>query len=297
MPPAARLRLWSSLLLGLGAAVVGLLPWIVTGMRLPLQNLWGEPTLPDDMPIALLPFSQYLLSLIFGLIVVGAVAGGILSRALALSRGGFWMLALGVFATQIIAVTQSAVVVYSGLREGSDSTLYLGANVAVCVLSMLAGLLALTLIARAPRGGAVIGLTIGAVAVGIWVGGFLQPLWLVGGDLITNLLGLTQWIAPLLTGIAIAWAGLKTVGRVIAAIVSITLVWVAPALITAVMSAVGTRVFSPREMVDFALQIFPQALLTPELTLRPVIATIAVAAIGLGVQWVRRRRASVEQMP
>lgn len=260
-------------------------------MRLPLQNLWAAETLPEDMPIALLPFSQYSLTLLFGLLVTGAAVGGILSRALRLSRRGFWMLFATLLVTQLVTVAQSAVVVNEGLREGTDSTIYLAVVAATCGLSFLAGVLALVLIARAPRAGALIGLTISAVAAGIWVGGLFQPLWLVGGDVITTLLGLTPWIAPILTGIAIAWAGLNTVGRVLAAVGSVALVWIAPALMTAVMSAVGSRLRSPREMVDYALGIFPQALLIPELAWRPIIATMLAAAIAMTVKWMLRRRA------
>lgn len=293
----ARRSPWLAPLLGLAAAVAGLLPWLVTGMRLPLQNLWEEQTLPGDMPIVLLPFSQYSMTGLFGLLVVGAVVGGILSRALRLTRSEFWMLLAALVAMQIVAVAQSAIVVASGLREGSDSSLYLWVIVATCVLSMLAGILALVLIARAPRAGALIGLTIGAVAAGIWVGALLQPLWLVGGNVVTTLLGLTQWIPPILTGIAIAWAGLTSIGRVVAAVGAVALVWIAPALITAVMSAVGTRVLSPRDMVEYALQIFPQALLIPELALRPIIATVLAAAIASAVAWgVRKRRATVTEV-
>jgi hypothetical protein len=68
--------------IGVAAAVVALLPWLVTGVRLPLQNLWAVQTLPEDMPIALLPFSQYAVVQIFSLLVVGYGAAGIVVRAL-----------------------------------------------------------------------------------------------------------------------------------------------------------------------------------------------------------------------
>src|SRR5690606_40914719 len=45
--------------IGVAAAVVGLLPWLLTGMRLPLQNLWSHPTSPEDMQHAQLVFNQY----------------------------------------------------------------------------------------------------------------------------------------------------------------------------------------------------------------------------------------------
>ncbi|EMQ97153.1 hypothetical protein [Paeniglutamicibacter gangotriensis] len=32
-------RVWWYLLVGIGAVAIGLLPWLVTGLRLPLQNL------------------------------------------------------------------------------------------------------------------------------------------------------------------------------------------------------------------------------------------------------------------
>ena len=56
---------------GAGSAVVGLLPWMITGMRLPLQNLWASDTLPKSMPVALLPLSNYAVTLIAGLLVTG----------------------------------------------------------------------------------------------------------------------------------------------------------------------------------------------------------------------------------
>jgi hypothetical protein len=72
--PASRpINTWKWLGIGAASAVVGLLPWIITGMRLPLQNLWGTNTLPEAMPIGLLPFNQYAIPLIAGILVVGAV--------------------------------------------------------------------------------------------------------------------------------------------------------------------------------------------------------------------------------
>jgi hypothetical protein len=34
---------WAGPLLTLGALVIGQLPWLTTGLRLPLQNLWALP--------------------------------------------------------------------------------------------------------------------------------------------------------------------------------------------------------------------------------------------------------------
>ena len=61
---------------GIAAAVFGLMPWLISGIRLPGQNLWADGTLSDDMPYALLPFSQYYILMLFGMIVLpGGIVG------------------------------------------------------------------------------------------------------------------------------------------------------------------------------------------------------------------------------
>lgn len=291
---------WASILIGIAAAAAGLLPWLVTGMRLPLQNLWDAQTAPESMPLALLPFSQYALTQLFGLIVVGSAAAGIAARATRsrLTRGGFGLLTLGVLAVQVVAIAQSALVVGAGLQQRRESLLYLGALTAVCVLSFLIGVAALLLIARAPRAGALIGLTAGAIAAGSWVGGFFQPLLATGSDGLYVIVGLIQWVAPVLVGVAIAWTGVNTVGRVVAAVVGLTLLWIAPAAMTGISNAAGSRVLAryPLEMIDYGVSVFGMALFMPEIALRPIVAAVVVAAVGLIARWAwgraRRERAT-----
>lgn len=67
--------------LGFEAVFIGLLPWIVTGMRLPLQNLWAINTLPECMPRALLPFSLYQLPLILAMTIFGMGLASLAVRA------------------------------------------------------------------------------------------------------------------------------------------------------------------------------------------------------------------------
>ncbi|MBD3940123.1 hypothetical protein IF188_00230 [Microbacterium sp. NEAU-LLC] len=297
-----RVPLWACGLLGLGAFVIGLLPWLVTGMRLPLQNLWASTPGPEGMPVALLPFSQYHLTDLFALIAVGSVVAGIIARALRprLARGGIAVLAGAVLVAQVVAVAQSAIVVSAGLQQRSESALYLGGLVAVCALSFLLGAAALALVALAPRGGALIGLTIGALAMASWVGVFLRPLMLTGPDWLLAVASALQWLAPVLVGAAIAWAGVNTVGRVLAAVASLALLWVVPAGMTGVSAAAGTRVLAHdvRGMIDYAVNVFRMALFTPELALRPIVAAVAVAAVGLLLRWaVARARRSPEPEP
>jgi hypothetical protein len=288
-PSPRRIPLWACPLIGIGAALAGLLPWLVRGPRLPVQDLWAVDTAPGDMPLVLLPFSQYSLTLLFGLIVVGSAAAGIVARATAerLPRGGFALMAVGLLAAQAAAITQSALVVRDGLQERSISTLYLGALVAVCTVSFLVGLVSVLLIARAPRAGALLGLTLGAIAAAPWAGGLLQPLLTTDQGTLSSIVWLLQWVTPVLTGIAIAWTGVNTVGRVLAALVSLALIWIAPAAMTGIASAAGSRALArdPLDMIDYGVSVFRMALFIPELALRPIVAALAVAVIGLLVRW------------
>jgi hypothetical protein len=288
-PSPRRIPLWACPLIGIGAALAGLLPWLVRGPRLPLQDLWAVDTAPGDMPLVLLPFSQYSLTLLFGLIVVGSAVAGIVARATAerLPRGGFALMALGLLAAQAAAIIQSALVVRDGLQERSISTLYLGALVAVCTVSFLVGLVSVLLIARAPRAGALLGLTLGAIAAAPWAGGLLQPLLTTDQGTLSSIVWLLQWVTPVLTGIAIAWTGVNTVGRVLAALVSLALIWIAPAAMTGIASAAGSRALArdPLDMIDYGVSVFRMALFIPELALRPIVAALAVAVIGLLVRW------------
>jgi len=281
------LSVWLFVLLGVAAAVVGLLPWLATGMRLSLQNLWAFETMPEAMPLALLPFSQYALTSIVGLIVTGSAIAGLLARALRrrMPRRGFAGLLVGVLGVQLIAVAQTALVVQSGLQRRFESTVYLLALIALALFSIAVGVLLLWLIARAPRAGALIGFAFGAIAVGFWASTLLAPFLGVGTVDVGWLLDWLRWVPAVLIGAAIAWCGVGTVGRVVAAIASLVVLWLAPALATAVSSAVGTRVLAtrPAEMLDYGVGVFSAASTIPELVLPPIIVAIVVAGLGLAL--------------
>lgn len=287
-PPAdarAPLAAWLCVLLGVAAAVVGLLPWLVTGMRLPLQNLWAFETAPERMPIVLLPFSQYALTTIVGVIVTGSAVAGVVARALRrrMPRRGFAGMFVGTLAVQAVALVQTAVTVQRGLQGRAESAVYLAGLVALTVFSILVGALVLWLIARAPRAGALIGLAFGSIAVGFWASALLRPVLGSGTVEAIWLSSALRWLPAVLVGAAIAWCGVSTVGRAIAAIAALLLLWLAPALATAVTSAVGSRVLAayPAEMLDYGLGVFAMASTIPELVLPPLVVAIVVAGIGL----------------
>ena len=292
--PPRPLDAWAWLGIGVAAAAVGLLPWIITGMRLPLQNLWAAGTLPADMPFALLPFSQYYITLVAALLVIGAAIAGVVARSTRarLGRRGFVALTAGVLGAQLIAIVQTTTEVAPGLRPGSASLIYLVAVVAAALASFVVAALVLVLIARMPRAGALIGLSLAAVAAGWWVSALIIPSPGLVSDLQSTLVGLVRWLPAILCGIAIAWCGVTSIGRVLAALTAVAAVAVGAAFATAVTSAAGSWALArqPAEMLDYGVQVFGQALFTPALTLRPIVATLIVAGVGLVVAAVLRRR-------
>jgi len=295
--PRRPLATWIPALVGVAAAIAGLLPWLITGMRLPLQNLWATETLPDRMPIVLLPFSQYALMLIAALMVTGAAGAALAVRATRMRqpRGGVIATFTGLLAAQLIAAAQTAIVVRGGLADRAASDLYFAAVLAVVVLAILVGTAVFWLIAAAPRAGALVGLAIAAIAFGPWLSGLLVPMGTIPADWLGQLAGYTRWAAPVLIGVSIAWCGVGTIGRVIAAVASLLLLWAAPALITGVTSAAGSRVLAevPLEMLDYAARVTGMALLLPELALPPIVAAVVVAVAGLAARAIFRRRVTV----
>jgi hypothetical protein len=232
------------------------------------------------MPIVLLPYSQYLLSLLVAVIVVGPAIAGVVARRL----GGTALVAVGVLVVQLIATMQTAMTVESGLSDRRESTFYLAALVGGNLVAILLGMVVLVLIARAPRAGAVVGVSIAAIALGPWLSGIVVPFGVVViPEPIHALLGIARVVPAIVIGLAIAWAGLRTAGRIVAAIVGILLLWVGPALITAVSAAAGTRVLAPypAEMLEYGVGVFRQVIVMPELSLLLPLVGIAVAFVGL----------------
>ncbi len=278
---------------GAGGALLGLLPWIATGMRLPAQSLWALPTPPEGMPVAWLPLSQYSTTYVLGLLVVGAALAGIAARALRdrLPRAAPVSIAAGLLFVQIVATAQAVGVIGSGLREGDEASFYLAACVAVAVLGILGGLLVFGFVARGARPLAVVALTLAAIAVGWWISGALVSLG-TSSPLLYALAPLVTWTPPVLVGVAIAWGGVRTRGRIVAAAVSLLLLWIVPLIATAVQAAVGSRALlrDPRELLDYGWGVLRMAATMPELAVWPLVAALLVAAAGLGLRVLLARR-------
>lgn len=274
---------WAGLLVGIAAGVVGLLPWMVSGMRLPLQNLWATDTMPDRMPVALLPLSQYAVTAILALLAIGPAAAGIVVRATRRrwTEPSLWALLAGALVVQLIATVQAVVVVYGGLQVRLESALYSVALALVALVGILFGAVELVLISRAPRAGVLIAFVLAAPLAAQWLALLIAPQSsgiLVGGAAADA----TRWLPALLVGAAIAWCGIGTIGRIVAGLVSLLLLWIVPVLITAVTAAVGTRVLArqPDEMIAYAATVFRTATVSGE-SIPPVILCLVVAVLGL----------------
>ncbi|MDQ4137717.1 MAG: hypothetical protein M3116_02565 [Actinomycetota bacterium] len=279
--------------IGLVAALLGLLPWLASGMRLPLQNLWATNTLPEAMPVALLPLSQYSTTLIPGLLITGAGAAGLVARLLRprLARRGTVLITVAVFLVFAIAGVQASIVVADGLERSDAAEFYLTALMAVTIISITMAVLVLLLAARAPVPGATIALSVAAIAAGIWLNSLLAPFGSTPSEATMWLLGLARWVPAILVGFAIAWCGVRSVGRIAAVLVSLVALWIGPAAITAVSAATGTRVLLqyPSEMLDYGIGVFSMAAGLPELVLPPILVALTVAVLTvLASRLVRR---------
>lgn len=291
--PKASLPVAVCALIGVGSAVLGLLPWLVTGLRLPLQNLWQAQAMPQDMPLVLLPFNQYYLALLAALLVTGGAAAGIAARALRgrLPARGFTAILLGLVAVHVVALVQTTATVAANLQDRVESALYLGVVLAAAVTGVLAAVLVLALVGRKPPGGALVGLGIGAVMLQPWLGGFVVALAGPATDIVTAQLAV-RLIPPVLVGAAIAWAGIATVGRIAGAAINLLMLWLVPALLTGMSAAAGTRVLAsrPAEMLEYGASVFWLSATTVSLVLRPLTIAVVVAAFGLTARHLFGRR-------
>lgn len=255
--------------------MIGLLPWLATGMRLPLQNLWATQASPDEMPLTLLPYSQYTVVLIASVLIVGAGLAGLTARILGprINRRAAAFVAIGVLIVHLAAITQTTIAVSLGLQDGRWAAFYLTALVLVATFSMLAGVGILFLIARAPAAGAAIGLSIVAVLLGAWLGSLTTG--------VSVLFAASLWAPAVLIGLIIAFTGFRSIGRGAAVFVSLLILQVGPALITAISSAAGTRALArnPGELIEHGARVF-LTMLDPQHSLGPLIVAFVMGVAG-----------------
>ncbi|WP_193597582.1 hypothetical protein [Microbacterium sp. YJN-G] len=289
-------RPWLSLLVGVAASALMLFPSWVGGSRLPLQNLWHEQTMPDDMPFALLPLSQYYAISIFGMVVLGGVLAGLVVRMLRLTPRA--PAALGVLAVHVVVSVQSFAVLAAGLgmtdgSAGGLEVLYFGGMLGGVVVAVLFAQLGFALCAGRSVALAALGLALSAVLVSGWIG--------------TAVVAFTTYNEhPSRDGAALGAGGRRRaragvvrgapVGRIVVWVVALLSLWVMPGVITALSYLLGSRALQGdlRDMADAAAQVFPQAL---GIEWMPVIVALAIGVVGTGVRMLVGRGAAREDAP
>ncbi|MET1063767.1 MAG: hypothetical protein ABWX85_02230 [Arthrobacter sp.] len=279
--------------IGVLAGLLGLGPWLVTGAQLPLQNLWGSDVLPDQMPMSLLPLSQYELTTIVALLTVGGAAAGLTVRIWSPARRRLtvWCAAAGVLAAQSTAAVQSFAVLDGGLAGGKMAGLYFGGLLAGVTASLAASLVALLLLSSKSRSLVALGAGLMAVPFASWA-----VDWVVGFVGHTNVPAavpsMARWVPAIIVGCTLAWCGLRPARRAVVWFVDLALLWVVPALFISVNYVLGTRVVAGdlQEMLLMSRQILAATLGPNGGALPTVLLALAIALAGPGVRSVAARR-------
>lgn len=234
---------WMSLLLGIATAGFGLLPHLLNGARLPLQNLWATPALPEDMPLTLLPVSQYYVWLVMSMLIVGGALAGILARPLGrldVSRAG---LAIGVALCHLAAIVQSFTAVGLGLRLGEPASnreeLYFAGMLGVAVLGAISAQTGLWLVSHTSRAIAALGLALAADPTVEWLMAWAQLLFGQFNAPVAVYI-LRPWLPAVIVGLALAWCGLGR-SRVWVWAVSLLSLLVIPTVVGPVQFVLGSR--------------------------------------------------------
>ncbi|GMA36816.1 hypothetical protein [Demequina litorisediminis] len=293
--PSAATSALASVLCGVVAAGIGLLPWWVEGITLPLQNIWATETMPGAMPLALLPFSQYYVTTIAAMLVMGGAVAGAAQRWL-LDRWGAGrrnLVTTGLAATQVVCVAQAAVVTGGGLEDSSRASVYLAGLVLAALVSVATSVLVQRGLAGRGPAAVMLGATAGALALGMWISALVAATWGIAGTPPSWLYGLATWLPSVIVGVALGVCGVATVRRAVGAATSLLALWALPALATALSYAVGSRIYlqNPAELVPAGLQVLGMALGPNGGAPQRVLIAVAVGVTTWAVRRTLARRA------
>lgn len=296
---AARPPAWPSLLIGVAASAVMLFPSWVGGGRLPLQNLWQTQTMPEDMPFALLPLSQYYALSVFTMLLMGGVVAGLVVRLLVRRRPvRVAFVSLGVLLVHLIATVQSFAVLADGLglptgAAGAREALYFAGMLGGVAMGILLAQLGLWLTSRPAVMPVALGIVLAAVPFANWISFAITSFTTYMGYPPPVAMAL-RWLPAVIVGVALAWCGVRAAGRLVVWAVGVLAVWLLPTTFTALSYALGPRVLQGdlREMAAAAAQIFPQALAA---LWQPAVVALVIGVVGLAARMLpTRARAAVQ---
>jgi len=273
-----------AILIGAVCALVALVPWILEGGRQPVQNLWADGSFLGEMPIVLLPLGNYSVATTSALLVIGAAFAG---AAVAIARGlhrtlSARLVLLGLLIVQVAALAHSAYVLTSGLGDGRRDQLYAGSLVGGALMTIALGVLIMLGIASAKPAPATLAIAASAVALNVWLPGLVLVIVPEQTVLPTLVWQSVSWLPAVITGIAVGWCGVRTVGRAVASVAAVLMIWIGPAFVTAVSYGLGTRIYLqyPAELLPASKQVFGLALGSTGQGPQRVAITVAVALLA-----------------
>lgn len=270
---------WAYPLAGMGAVVIGLLPWLLTGMRLPWEHLWAAAGMPPESPVMLIPLNQYYLMTVAVMVIpAGALAGTVARGAPPeLRRRSGDLTALGLVVAVAAAGVQSGLA-YAGVGAGEGVGVDLVLLLAWLVVCGTGAVVILMFLARSTRAGASVGAAIAAPGVGGWISAVMAPGMVTSSALVSS--GDLRWMPAVLVGVALAWCGLRSFGRFAAWALSLVMLWVVPAVLIGIGAAAGHATATGLlDRIGAALDVLGYSL-RPEIAGPPLIVAAGLGVLG-----------------
>lgn len=270
------------------AYVVGALPWLITGLRLPISLAWPS-VLPDDVVRVPLPFGEYELIPLVAIGIVGLAAAAGLARAL---RHPAWVGVVGGAVSLLIALGLSYAAVSDLLAPRREAELLLAGLIGVGLLGIVLG--ALVGVALRP------GTWVGTLAVGVLV--VAGHTWLI--DLLVGDVAYTvfeeqvartaPWTLAAMSVAALVFAGRRRWSDGLRWLVVVVIVWVGSAVLSVAGFAVSyARLGADRDLTEAYASTLSLAVSVDPRGLIPTGVAIAVAAAISGALIATSRRGPV----
>lgn len=292
---------WPSFLIGVGAALVVMVPGWLTGGGLQVPTRWDAERLTGRRPFAFLPLDLDHVFPLFATLVLGGVLAGLIVRMLRRRRPvQVWPAVWGVLLAQLAAAVQSFIALLArlGIGGGSEQAvgamlmdgtqlLYLLGLVLVVVVGLLFAQLGLLFATRRSPAFGALAVALAAPLVTNWIGGPLvvfvsidsYPEWLAI---------MLRWLPAVIVGLALVWCGVRPWGRLSVWVIGLAALWVMPAAITSISYAVGIRAIQndPQEIPRAIAQYFVPML---HAGVAPVVVALVIGVVGTVVRMLVRR--------
>lgn len=284
---------WAALAVIVAGVVwlVGALPWLVDGMRLPISSGWPALAPDDELRVAL-PFGEYHLVDMLVFTLVGGAAGIVAARVpkvLGAASPTGWAGVAGALLGLVLAMAQTLRAVRPLLTDDAEARLLVTTLVGLGSLGTMLGVAAGFGIVRrswwSPVGAALL-----AGCLGPWAVSLSRALL---GDRATGLLeAVNPWLVGALVAGALMWTGWSSARRWAWAWwpVVLGILWAMPAAISAMYyagpygrSGMGGGA-GRAELIDATRAVFVEALRPGNHLVTPYIVGLLIAFVFAAVQ-------------